>query len=65
MVELTLQSRHLLPYGFILPFPPFTDCPGFEYGVALALAVRSLFSPIFRVDEDGLKGSGAARVDVF
>jgi hypothetical protein len=55
---------HLPPY--VLIFPRLAPAkPGLAYGAALALAVRSLFSPIFRVEEDGWNGSGAAMVDVF
>lgn len=60
----TLQSKHLFPYGFIFPFPA-PPVPGLTYGADLARAERSLFSPIFRVEEDGWNGSGAAKVDTF
>lgn len=43
---------HLFPIVFVFPFPT-PPAPGFTYGAALALAVKSLFSPIFRVDEEG------------
>lgn len=45
---------------------PFLDpCPGLVYGAAFALALNNLFSPIFRVEEAGWKGSVVANVDVF
>jgi hypothetical protein len=62
--ELTLQSMHLLPYGLTDPFF-VPDWPGFMYGAARARAVRSLFSPILRVLEEGWNGSGAATVESF
>jgi hypothetical protein len=37
----------------MLIFPPLVIWLGLVYGLALALADNSLFSPIFRVDEDG------------
>ena len=61
--RLTLQSIHFPPYGLIFPFDIVE--PGLAYGVALARAVNSLFSPIFRVDEEGSDGSGAASVETF
>lgn len=57
--ELTLQSRHF-PYGFVRPL-----IIPLAYGEALARLERSLFSPIFRVEEDGWNGSGAARTETF
>lgn len=60
---LTLQSMHLFPYGLMLPF--LEPCPGLVYGAAFALALNNLFSPIFRVEEAGWKGSVVANVEVF
>ena len=48
----TLQSIHFPPYGLTLPFPT-PPAPGLTYGDAFALAERSLFSPIFRVEDEG------------
>ena len=63
ITQLTLQSIHLpaLPDNLPLAAP----ATGLAYGDALALDVRSLFSPILRVEEEGWNGSGAAIVDVF
>lgn len=36
----------------MLPFP-FPPSPGLTYGEALARELKSLFSPILRVEEDG------------
>ena len=37
----------------------------FTYGAARALFESSLFSPIFRVEEEGWNGSGAAKTETF
>jgi hypothetical protein len=62
--RLTLQSTHFPNPAFPLPSTP-PAAAGFAYGDARALDVKSLFSPILRVDEEGWNGSIAATVVSF
>lgn len=59
-ILLTWQSTHLFPIGLTLLFNP----PGLAYGLALARALSSLFSPMTR-EAPGRDGSAVATFDVF